>query len=330
MKVMSRLFPGALPAPLLVAVAIVGLLSLMPACVQRDGASLAARRQASGSGCGPLGYLGCCDGDTLRYCDAGGDGGASAVSTVCAQGCGWNAVFGLYACGGTLPQDPGGLPRACPQLDAGLGDSGGGADVGSGDGASDAAAGDGIKADASANGCGGIDYFGCCAGSLLRYCVGTAVLVLDCGAANACGWEAGQGFYACGGQGADPSEQHARDCPTGSPDASVPKDLGAGDSVSLETGIAPDSSNDGATVDQAAPDGLLGDGQRDTSTDLQPDKAAGLEVSGFDSVRSDVRTTTNFGGGGCSCHVAAHAPSAGWLYCLLAWLFVRRRRGRRR
>lgn len=310
-------------APLL----LLALLSLLPACVQRDGsAATSSRRQAVGGSCGPLGYLGCCDGDTLRYCDAGGDAGASAVSTFCPQGCGWNAVFGLYACGGALPQDPGGLPRACPQLDAGAGD---GAPDAAGP-AVDAALADG-SADSQTDPCGGIDYTGCCAGALLRYCVGGQVLVLDCGGANACGWDTGKGFYSCSGKGADPSGQHPSGCPAGSPDASVSKDLGSTDSASQESGIAPDLSADGALADQATLDGSGADGQGDAVVDARGDRAVGLEVSGFDSARSDGRTKTSFGGGGCSCRLASGAPIAGWSWCVLALFVVclRRRRGRR-
>lgn len=67
-------------------------------------------------GCGPVGSAGCCQGDTLRYCDGG-----VLVTQVCdgdeaPAGCGWRLEEGWYGCGG-LGADPEGIhPHACDQL----------------------------------------------------------------------------------------------------------------------------------------------------------------------------------------------------------------------
>lgn len=67
-----------------------------------------------------------------------------------------------------------------------------------------------------AAGCGGVTYEGCCDdGDMLRFCEDGALQGVPC--ENGCGWS-NQGYYDCGGRGADPSGTHPLACP----DACVP------------------------------------------------------------------------------------------------------------
>ncbi len=62
--------------------------------------------------CGGLGPAGCCDGDTVHFCDAG-----APDSIDCETGCGWDATgregAGWYDCGGTGADPSGANPLAC-------------------------------------------------------------------------------------------------------------------------------------------------------------------------------------------------------------------------
>ena len=59
--------------------------------------------------CGGITYDGCCDGDTLVYCDAG-----ELVVTPCgADGCGWLPASSWYDCGGNGADPGGGLELDC-------------------------------------------------------------------------------------------------------------------------------------------------------------------------------------------------------------------------
>ena len=60
------------------------------------------------------------------------------------------------------------------------------------------------------DGCGDVTYEGCCEGNTLKYCEGNAVKGGNCN--NGCGWDAGGGFYNCGGSGADPSGNNPLEC----------------------------------------------------------------------------------------------------------------------
>jgi hypothetical protein len=65
------------------------------------------------NGCGSVSPLGCCNGDTLKFCD-GGSG--ALASKACAAGtCGWNATSGTYSCDTTGGASPSGQwPQICP------------------------------------------------------------------------------------------------------------------------------------------------------------------------------------------------------------------------
>jgi len=74
------------------------------------------------AGCGSLGYVGCCAGQTLLFCSGG-----QVLSQACGGGCGWNAAKGLYDCGTSGGGDPTGIfPKSCAVVmgDAGIPDLG--------------------------------------------------------------------------------------------------------------------------------------------------------------------------------------------------------------
>ena len=77
----------------------------------------------SSGACGGITYEGCCDGNTLKYCDAG-----KVVVSSCASSpkCGWDSTLLLYDCGTSGAKDPSGkYPMTCKGLsDGGAKDSG--------------------------------------------------------------------------------------------------------------------------------------------------------------------------------------------------------------
>ncbi len=70
--------------------------------------------------------------------------------------------------------------------------------------------------DSTPDPCQGVDYYGCCDGSVLKYCYNEQLQMNDCGA-NGCGWRSSDYGYDCGFSGADPSGEHPIDC-GGEPD----------------------------------------------------------------------------------------------------------------
>jgi hypothetical protein len=178
---------------------LVALLPLLGACGEGRLESRAVRlQQADAAGpdiaskCGTVGYQGCCRGGTLRYCVAG-----KLVEKDCAPAqCGWDPLFKVYACGASSASDPGGLPRECPASDGGP---------------PDAHPRDAPPPPGDKNACGAVTYAGCCAGTQLLFCVGGALLTLDCSANPHCGWDSAKSYYACGTDGlGDPSGNHPR------------------------------------------------------------------------------------------------------------------------
>jgi hypothetical protein len=67
--------------------------------------------QDCSAGCGSVSYEGCCQGETVQYCEGG-----SLKSIDCNQNpsCGWSAEGGYYDCGTTGGADPSGMnPKVC-------------------------------------------------------------------------------------------------------------------------------------------------------------------------------------------------------------------------
>ncbi|PIE19423.1 MAG: hypothetical protein CSA65_02530 [Proteobacteria bacterium] len=265
-------------------------------------------------------YVGCCDGDTLRYCSPGGDKATTLQVVSCPQGCGFEPSFGVYLCGGPLVEDPSGVaPRACPSADAGSSDAG--PSDGAGDGASleagPDASGEGARLDAG--GCQGIGYVGCCAGTLLRFCVGGVVLSLDCAGSPSCGWD-GQRYACATNGGADPSGTHPLACLAGVADGG-PSTVDAavdGMPATLEAGVVDPGLEAGA---DAAEDGAAELGAPDSGREagLADQAAAGLELRGFEAGPAD-GTTLEVSGGGCSCDLDAAPGGSGVLLGLWGWL----------
>jgi len=162
-----------------------------------DGAaelSVDAAREASGDAGCVIPIEGCCDGETLWWCQGG------ALKTLrcgSALRCGWSTASAIYDCNTAGAQDPAGLhPRECVLLGVKLPTSDGG-----------------VVGDAG-RGCGQITRVGCCAGNVLRYCDSGELKSLSCGLNPTCGWLPNGQYYDCGTEGkVDPSGKHARDCP---------------------------------------------------------------------------------------------------------------------
>ncbi len=84
---------------------------------------------SGGGGCGGVTFQGCCDGDSLRYCERN-----QVHRYACAPGsCGWNALASFYDCNTSGAADPSGaFPKACasavdggtPPFDSGAPDGG--------------------------------------------------------------------------------------------------------------------------------------------------------------------------------------------------------------
>ncbi|MFT7624486.1 MAG: hypothetical protein ACI9WU_003674 [Myxococcota bacterium] len=63
----------------------------------------------TGVDCGAVSFEGCCEGDTLKYCDRGLQQGDCAEG-----GCGWEDTVGYYSCEGDGADPSGANPLACP------------------------------------------------------------------------------------------------------------------------------------------------------------------------------------------------------------------------
>jgi len=62
--------------------------------------------------CGPILYEGCCDGQTLKYCN---NGTVFTQSCTTQPKCGWDASKNYYNCGTSGGSDPSGIyVKKCP------------------------------------------------------------------------------------------------------------------------------------------------------------------------------------------------------------------------
>jgi agmatine deiminase len=180
--------------------------------------------------CGLVAYQGCCDGNTLWFCDPA----KGLLSSNCAfePSCGWDKLKGFYDCGTSGNADPAGAyPLSC----AGLFGDGGPAK-------SDVLHETAPSGDSATDPCGTLSSVGCCDGDTLQYCAGGKLQLLSCAKNPKCGWDSKNGWYDCGTSGeSDPSGTSSKVC-SGSYDlgvreASPSKDRGAPESVaSLEGG----------------------------------------------------------------------------------------------
>lgn len=125
----------------------------------------------AGYDCGQVTAEGCCKDGTERYwCE----GGVLCVEECWFGDCGWTLLDG-YTCDtlmGLYSNDCPPIPTTCDP-------------------------------------CGDVTDAGCCDGDMLTWCEDGCLRTIDCfwndPPDDVCGWEAGYGFYDCGGDGADPS-----------------------------------------------------------------------------------------------------------------------------
>jgi hypothetical protein len=136
----------------------------------------------TGQPCGSVGYEGCCDGQTLTWCEGGE---IRIIDCSEAPSCGWNEADGFYNCGTNGGEDPYGYyPINCD------GTSGGGT---------------------TGQSCGSVTYEGCCDGNTVTWCEGGTLATVNCATepdspGPSCGWDDVGGYYWCGyTTAADPS-----------------------------------------------------------------------------------------------------------------------------
>ncbi|MFH1131702.1 MAG: agmatine deiminase family protein [Pseudomonadota bacterium] len=236
--------------------------------------------------CDGIDGTGCCDGETLVYCNSRGK--LTAVDCEGAGKCGWDVTEDWYACGTSGEQDPKGTPRACNIVtdsgasDFGVGDSGTTPDQG-----------------ISPPECAQVSYEGCCDGDILYFCQGDKLRSLDCGSNPSCGWNMVEGYYDCRTSGtADPLKIHPLLCVGLLPDSGI--DLGGSDGIAdmLDLGMITDSRG-------------LGDEQV-VKSDSGPK----------DAVWSEDESN----GAGCACTLGDFLPPSGIELMLIAFVFLMRRR----
>ena len=249
-----------------------------------------------GGGCGGVTPQGCCDGNTLWFCELGK---LKKIGCAFNLKCGWDAKQAVYDCGTPGGTDPAAKhPRSCSKLtDAGL--------------PSSDAAPDSVASTDSGPGCGTLTIQGCCDGETVWYCSAGKVQHYSCATQPQCGWSSLAKWYYCKTNGgADPSGKYPRSCHGLAWDGGPP----ITDAGPPEMG-----------PDMPLPDLLLDIKQSDLAADRGPELSADLPRP--DRARADV--TANPGDEseeGCSCQVNAAQPP--WATLLLMALLLRRGRGR--
>jgi len=203
------------------------------------------------SGCGGVSFEGCCDGQTLKYCE---NNQLKTMNCGNQPQCGWDAQGKFYNCGTAGGADPSGqFPKACSGTctpscagkqcgDDGCGGSCGTCpagqtcnagqckpqsctpvctgkqcgDDGCGGSCGTCPAGQQCQAGKCVQGqdpCQGVSWEGCCDGQTLKYCEENQLKTINCGNQPQCGWDAQGKFYNCGTAGAaDPSGLSPKEC----------------------------------------------------------------------------------------------------------------------
>lgn len=138
--------------------------------------------------------------------DAAADAHDGAVDTAPTSDEGSTADHGLAE----LPADA--LTDATPMADAAATDATDSSTAD--DAASDAVAPMDVATGDVPPTCGPVTFQGCCAGTLLKFCELGVLVEVEC-SPDTCGWfpDFGDGLYACGEQGEDPSGNVPLDCP---------------------------------------------------------------------------------------------------------------------
>lgn len=289
------------------------------------------------AGCGNVTWEGCCDGETVWYCQDGHLNYDHCPTRNSPQ-CGWNSNKNYYSCGTEGQSEPSGTHlMSCNVF---FGDSGA------------PKTDSGKPADASSVGCGEISEKGCCDGETLKFCIKNGdeevIQSINCMPDNpSCGWSSNSNAYDCGTRGgADPAGKYRKACYASIvPDAGIkdmskmdffPADLFMKQDITIANPDTNAKRDAPIIVDQypvQADQSFNTDGTVDTlsSDDVQTTvKETG--VSKKDGSKNDIGTTTN-GGDGCSCNVTSssvtHRFDSVFLFLGLALtvLFRRRRRG---
>ncbi|MGM0575397.1 MAG: formylglycine-generating enzyme family protein [Myxococcota bacterium] len=161
--------------------------------------------------CGGVTSEGCCEGDTLRYCEDG-----QPESLDCDAGtCGWNAPASFYDCSTDGSAEPSGThPKACEGgctpdcADKECGGDGCGDTCGTCGGDESCVVGQ-CQVDED---CGDVTSEGVCDGDVLTYCAGGMLLQEDCAASGmSCGWSDVNEVWTC--VESDPGGGCWPDCP---------------------------------------------------------------------------------------------------------------------
>ncbi len=187
--------------------------------------------------CDGLTYEGCCEHDTVRWCENGQRYEVSCATSSAGPLCTWLASAGYYWCGSAAVADPSGaFAPACPGCVPECAGKACGADgcfgtcgaCGDGqicrDGACEACtpacvgkvcgddgclgscgecgAGLACQAGQCVDPCGGITFEGCCDGSVVTWCSGGVVSERDCATTvnpvgSKCGWSDSLGYFWC-------------------------------------------------------------------------------------------------------------------------------------
>ena len=179
-------------------------------CQKAAKAGACSGAYAACAACGDVTYEGCCQGNTVAYCDGGLK---TAACTGSKPVCGWSAAGGYYDCGTTSTPDPTGAhPMACPACVPQCSGKQCGPD-GCGGICGTCPAGKDCIAGACAAPCGDMTFQGCCSGNELHYCENGLQSIMCAGAKPSCGWNVTGGYYDCGTSSApDPSGVHPKDC----------------------------------------------------------------------------------------------------------------------
>jgi len=183
----------------------------------------------TGDNCGGIAYQGCCEGQTLKYCENNVLKTASCTSK---PSCGWDSTNQYYNCGTAGAADPSGkYPKSCtpvcePNCTGKVcGDDGCGGSCGTCAAGKVCQQGTCVTSGGpaqclgpntpSANTCGNVSDIGCCdeLGRVL-YCMNGALYCINCTQSNpSCGWNTQNSWYDCGTNGsADPSGKNPKAC----------------------------------------------------------------------------------------------------------------------
>jgi hypothetical protein len=162
--------------------------------------------------CQGLTFEGCCQGPLLKWCE---DGQLQAMECTGAGTCGWDLSTLGYDCemegledpSGVFPMDCGG---ACTCEDKACGDDGCGTTCGT---CGEGEICDLLTGQCLENLCEGVTFEGCCDGETVTWCEDGELWITECDAEPLCGWDAAEGYYWCGTDGApDPSGTLPKDC----------------------------------------------------------------------------------------------------------------------